>query len=29
MIVPMGCCSNELCDCVGEGGLGVDVENGI
>lgn len=29
MVVPMGRRSNELCDSVGEGGLGVYVENGV
>ena len=28
-LVPVGCCSNELCDCVSEGGLRVYVEDGI
>ena len=28
-LVPVGCCSNELCDCVGESGLRVYVEDGI
>ena len=27
--VPMGCCSNELCDCVSERGLGVYVEDRV
>lgn len=29
MVVPVGCCSNELCDGVGEGGLGMYVEDGV
>ena len=29
MAVPVGCCSNELCDCMSEGGLGVYVEDGV
>lgn len=28
-VVPVGCCSNELCHCVSEGGLGVYVEDGV
>ena len=29
MGVPVCCCSNELCDCVSEGGLWVYVEDGV
>ena len=29
MVVPVGCCSNELGDCMSEGGLGVYVEDGV
>lgn len=29
MVVPVGGCRNELCDCVSEGGLGVYVEDGV
>ena len=28
-MVPVGCCGNELGDCVSEGGLGVYVEDGV
>lgn len=27
--VPVGCCSNELCDCMSEGGLGIYVKDGV
>ena len=29
MPVPVRCCSNELCDCVSKGGLGINVEDGV
>lgn len=29
IVLPVGCCSNELCDCMSEGGLGVYVEDRI
>lgn len=29
MMVPVGCCSNELGDCVSKGGLGVYMEDGV
>lgn len=29
MVVPVGGCSNKLCHCVSEGGLGVYVEDGV
>ena len=29
MSVPVGCCRNELCDCVSEGRLGIYVEDRV